>query len=216
MKLYPVMMNLEKRLTLIIGGGNVAARKISDLFEAGAVIRVVSPDFVPEIVEMKELNPSRFELVKRKYIKGDLQGAVLVFCATDVREVNEAVYAEAKELGILVNAVDDPPNCSFYVPSFARKGDLVFALSTSGASPAMAAKLRRMLEDMLPKEIEDMLQALRRGREILKTDSSFQHIDTANRGELLKKIVNDEKLLARLTLCKNDSEIVLFLKEISV
>ncbi len=213
MKLYPVMMNLENRLTLVIGGGNVAARKMADLFEAGAFIRVVSPDFVPEIIKMKELNPTRFELVKRKYVKGDLQGAVLVFCATDVREVNEAVYAEARELGILVNAVDDPPNCSFYVPSFGRRGDLVFALSTSGASPAMAAKLRRMLEDMLPNEVEEMLQVLRRGREILKTDNSFKHIDSDSRGKLLKKIVNDEKLLLKLISCTSDNEIISFFKE---
>lgn len=213
MKLYPVMMNLEKRLTLVIGGGFVAARKIADLFEAGAFIRVVSPEFVPEIIEMRELNPDRFELVKRKYVKGDLQGAVLVFCATDVREVNEAVYAEAKDLGILVNAVDDPPNCSFYVPSFVRRGDLVVALSTSGASPAMAGKLRRMLEEMLPDEVEDMLQVLRRGREILKTDNSFKHMDTDCRAEILKKIVNDEELLEKLTSCSCDNEIISFLQE---
>lgn len=213
MNLYPVMMNLEKRLTLVIGGGSVAARKISDLFEAGAFIKVVSPDFVPEIIKMRELNPDRIELVTKKYVKGDLQGAVLVFSATDNREVNSAVYAEAKELGILVNAVDDPPNCSFYVPSFVRRGDLVFALSTSGASPAMAGKLRRMLEDTLPCEVDSMLQVLRRSREILKTDTSFKHIDTDCRGEILKKIVNDDELLGKLTSCTCDNEIILFLKE---
>lgn len=213
MKLYPVMMNLEKRLTLVIGGGAVAARKIADLLEAGAFVRIISPDFVPEIIKMNQLNPDRVELVEKRYVKGDLQGAVLVFSATDNREVNSAVYEEAKGLGILVNAVDDPPNCSFYVPSFVRRGDLVFALSTSGASPAMAAKLRRMLEDMLPHEIDNMLKVLRRGREILKTDNSFKHIDTDCRGDILKKIVNDDELLKKLTSCTCDNEIISFFKE---
>lgn len=213
MKLYPVMMNLENRLTLVIGGGSVAARKISDLLEAGAAVKVISPDFVPEVVEMSRMNSQRIELVQRKYIKGDLQGAVLVFSATDNRDVNAAVYAEAEELGILVNAVDDPPNCSFYVPSFVRRGDLIFSLSTSGASPAMAAKLRRMLEDVIPCEVDNMLKTLRRGREILKTDDSFSHMDTDCRGEILKKVVNDDELLEKLASCTCDSEIISFFKE---
>jgi precorrin-2 dehydrogenase/sirohydrochlorin ferrochelatase len=215
MKLYPVMMNLEKRLSIVIGGGGVAARKIADLFEAGAVVKVISPDFVPEITEMNRMNPQRIELVQRKYVKGDLQGAVLVFSATDNRDVNAAVYAESEEHGILVNAVDDPPNCSFYVPSFVRRGDLIFALSTSGASPAMAAKLRRMLEDAIPCEVDNMLKALRRGREILKTDDSFSHIDTDCRGEILKRVVNDDDLLEKLVSCSCDNEIISFFKEIS-
>lgn len=213
MNLYPVMMNLENRLTVVIGGGSVAARKISDLFEAGAVVRVISPEFVPEIIEMNRMNPHRIELVQREYIKGDLHGAVLVFSATDKRDVNSAVYAEAEGMGILVNAVDDPPNCSFYVPSFVRRGDLIFALSTSGASPAMAAKLRRMLEDTIPCEVDNMLKALRRGREILKTDESFRHMDTDCRGEILKRVVNDDDLLEKLSSCSCDSEIISFFKE---
>ncbi len=213
MNLYPVMMNLENRLAMVIGGGSVAARKISDLFEAGAVVRVISPEFVPEIIEMNRMNPNRIELVQRKYIKGDLQGAVLVFSATDNRDVNSSVYAEAEGMGILVNAVDDPPNCSFYVPSFVRRGDLIIALSTSGASPAMAGKLRRMLEDMIPCEVDNMLKVLRRGREILKTDESFRHMDTDCRGEMLKKVVNDDEMLEKLASCSCDSEIISFFKE---
>ena len=213
MKLYPVMMNLEGRLTIVIGGGSVAARKIADLFEAGAVVKVISPEFASEVIDLKRMNPDRIELVNRCYVKGDLQGAVLVFSATDIREVNSSVFAEAEESGILVNAVDDPPNCSFYVPSFVRRGDLIFALSTSGASPAMAAKLRRMLEDMLPCEVDQILKVLRRGREILKTDESFRHIDTVCRGEILKKIVNDDALLDKLASCSCDNEIISFLKE---
>jgi len=210
MKLYPVMMNLDKRLAVIIGGGSVAARKAADLFEAGAVIKVISPDFDPEIMEMSRNYPDRVEIFQRVYKVGDLEGAVLVFSATDDPEVNGHVFREAEERNILINAVDDPPNCSFYVPSFVRKGDLIFSLSTCGASPAMAARLRRMMEAHIPERVDDMLCILRRGRELLKADDTFKDMDTLARGELLKKVVNEDALLESLNCCSSDNDIIQF------
>jgi len=212
MKLYPVMMNLDKRLTVIIGGGSVAARKAADLLEAGAVIKVISPDFDPEIISMAENFPDRVETFQRVYINGDLEGAVLVFSATDDPEVNGHVFREAEGRNILINAVDDPPNCSFYVPSFVRKGDLIFSLSTCGASPAMAARLRRMMESHIPERVDDMLCILRRGRELLKTDHAFKDMDTLARGELLKKVVNEDALLESLNCCSSDNDIIQFFR----
>ncbi len=210
MKLYPVMMNLDKRLAVIIGGGSVAARKAADLFEAGAVIKVISPDFDSEIMEMSWNYPDRVEIFQRVYKVGDLEGAVLVFSATDNPEVNGHVFREAEERNILINAVDDPPNCSFYVPSFVRKGDLIFSLSTCGASPAMAARLRRMMEAHIPERVDDMLCILRRGRELLKADDTFKDMDTLARGELLKKVVNEDALLESLNCCSSDNDIIQF------
>jgi len=212
MKLYPVMMNLEKRLALIIGGGSVAARKAADLFDAGALIKVISPEFNSEILNMERNFPDRVRTIRRGFSHGDLEGAFLVFSATDDPEVNALVFREAEDRNILINAVDDPPNCSFYVPSFVRRGDLIFCLSTCGASPAMAARLRRMMESHIPERIEDLLCILRRGRELLKTDDAFKDMDTAARGELLKKVVNEDSLLESLNCCSTDNDIIHFFR----
>lgn len=214
MKLYPVMMNLDRRLTVVVGGGSVAARKAADLFDAGAVIKMISPEFNSEILNMQRNFPDRVKTIQRGYSQGDLEGAVLVFSATDDPEVNARVFKEAEDRNILINAVDDPPNCSFYVPSFVRKGDLIFSLSTCGSSPAMAARLRRMMENHIPERIEDLLCILRRGREILKTDDAFKDMDTEARGELLKKVVNEDSLLESLNCCSSDNDIIHFFRNL--
>ena len=93
--------------------------------------------------------------------------------------------------------MDDPPNCSFIVPSVFRKGDLIFAISTSGASPAMAAKLRRKFENSIPENIDRTLEALREARTIL---NDFKELGSSERGLILKKIVNDDNHLKELSM----------------
>ena len=210
MKLYPIMVNMENKPAVIIGGGEVAARKVSDLLEAGAFVKVVSPDFNDEIQNAQKRYTDKLVLLKRKYEKNDLEGAYIVFSATNDSIVNTEVFREAEERGILINAVDDPPNCSFYVPSFVRKGDLLFALSTAGASPAMAARLRREIEKHIPEDIDLVLEKLKTARTILKKDECFSCIESAERGSILKKIVSDDKLLEALNKCSDD-EMVDFL-----
>ena len=206
MKLYPVMVNMEGRLAVVIGGGGVAARKVADLLESGARVKVVSPQINDEIMNLKE--NSGLELVKREYDYGDLEGAALVFSATNDRSVNELVFMEAEGLNIFINAVDDPDNCSFYVPSFTRKGDFLFALSTAGAAPAYAARIRRELEKQIPEEIDVLLNKLRRAREILKNEKVFSDLESPDRGEILKKVANSDELLGSLKCCKDDEDII--------
>lgn len=206
MKLYPVMVNMEGRLAVVIGGGGVAARKVADLLESGARVKVVSPQINDEIMNLKE--NSGLELVKREYDYGDLEGAALVFSATNDRSVNELVFMEAEGLNIFINAVDDPDNCSFYVPSFTRKGDFLFALSTAGAAPAYAARIRRELEKQIPEEIDVLLDKLRRAREILKNEKVFSDLESPDRGEILKKVANSDELLDSLKCCKDDEDII--------
>ena len=210
MKLYPIMVNMSDKPAVIIGGGEVAARKVSDLLEAGAFVKVVSPDFNDEIQNAQKIYTDKLVLLKRKYEKNDLEGAYIVFSATNDSIVNTEVFREAEERGILINAVDDPPNCSFYVPSFVRRGDLLFALSTAGASPAMAARLRREIEKHIPENIDQVLEKLKTARTLLKGDDCFSCIESAERGSILKKIVSDDKLLEALNTC-NDDDMVDFL-----
>jgi len=212
MKLYPIMLNMSGKLAVIIGGGDVAVRKLLDLIDAGADIKIISPEFNDDIIKTSESFKDRVVLVKRKYEKNDLNGAMLVFSATNNPDVNREIFNEAKEKNILINAVDDPPNCSFYIPSFIRKGDLIFSISTSGASPAMAARLRREMEKHIPENIELILERLNKARTLLKEDKNFSGLDSSQRGEILKKITNSDKLIAELISCGDgDEEMIKFL-----
>jgi precorrin-2 dehydrogenase/sirohydrochlorin ferrochelatase len=189
------MINIEGRPVAMIGGGNVALRKTRDLLETGAKVTVIAPEIHDGFNDLVNEYGDRVELVKREYVSGSLENYSLVFSATNNPEVNNAVYREAHAKNVFINAVDDPPNCSFFIPSFTRKGDLILSLSTSGSSPAYAARLRRVLEKSLPENIEEILTALAELRENLKKDKSFSHLDTKKRGALLKRIVNDDTLL---------------------
>jgi len=207
MKLYPIMVNMTGKPVVIVGGGEVAARKVSDLLEAGALVKVISPEFNDQIIKAAESFRDKVVLLKREYRKNDLDGAFIVFSATNDPEVNAEVFAEAEQNGILINAVDDPPNCSFYVPSFVRRGDLLFSLSTGGASPAMAARLRREIEKHIPEGIELILEKLKSARSLLKEEECFSCIDSSERGRILKKIVSDDILLKKMNSCSNDEMI---------
>ena len=141
---YPVYLNLRGRRCVIVGGGTVAEGKISRLLDSGADICVVSPDATPGIRQFVADGNVRWE--QRKYEKGDLDGAFIAIAATNVREVNRRIFEEAEERGVMLNAVDDPPNCSFIAPSIVQRGPVTVAISTGGVSPALARKLRESLQ----------------------------------------------------------------------
>ena len=141
---YPVYLNLRGRRCVIVGGGTVAEGKIARLLDSGAEICVVSPDATPGIRRFAADGAVRWE--QRKYRPGDLEGAFIAIAATNVREVNRRIFEEANERGIMLNAVDDPPNCSFIAPSIVQRGPVTLAISTGGVSPALARKLRESLQ----------------------------------------------------------------------
>jgi precorrin-2 dehydrogenase/sirohydrochlorin ferrochelatase len=143
---------------VVVGGGEVANRKARKLLQARAKVAVVSPDVKPELASMAA------EVHRRPYREGDLEGAFLVFAATDVREANAAVAREAHERGILVNVVDKPSEGDFALPSTLRRGQLQVAVSTGGASPILARRIRRELEDAFGFEWADVVAELGRVR----------------------------------------------------
>ncbi len=212
MSYYPILLNIQDRLVAVIGGGEVALRKVKDLLEAGARMRIVSPQFHPEIESLAASHPGRIALVRRRYEPGDLAGTALAFSTTDSPGVNRAVFAEAEERGIFLNAVDDPPNCSFIVPSTTRKGGLIIAVSTGGASPAMAAKLRRRLEAAIPDDIGEVLDALAAARELLKSSAEFAHLPSPRRGSILKEIVADDAALEEMLSMARAGKLAEFLE----
>jgi siroheme synthase-like protein len=156
--LFPVFMKLADRRCLVVGAGEIARAKIASLLEAGARVSVVAPEAASEIRSLAVRNRVIWE--KRRHQPSDLDGAFLVIAATSDTAVNNAVFLQAQHLGILCNAVDDPPNCDFYFPAVVRRGDLQIAISTAGESPAFAQKLRRAFEDALSKNLGDWLAAI--------------------------------------------------------
>lgn len=141
---YPVYLNLRGRRCVIIGGGTVAEGKIGRLLDSGAEVCVISPDATPGIRQSVEDGAVRWE--QREYRPGDLEGAFIAIAATNVRQVNRRIFEEANERGVMLNAVDDPPNCSFIAPSIVQRGPVTLAISTGGVSPALARKLRESLQ----------------------------------------------------------------------
>jgi len=146
--LYPVMLDLEGRSCLVVGGGGVAGRKIAGLLEAGARLTVLSPALAPAVLDIAR--EGRFRWWPREYASGDVAGFALVMVATDDVTVNARVAAEAGERGVWVNCADDPEHCSFILPSVLRRGPLTVAVSTGGTSPTMARMVREELEGLLP------------------------------------------------------------------
>jgi len=152
---FPILLNLRGKSCVVIGGGDVAVRKVRTLLDRGALVRVIAPEARPEIAALADEN--KIELETRCYRSGDLAAAFLCVAAADSPEVNARARQEAGVRRTLINVVDDPEGGDFQTPSFFEDGPLLVALSTSGASPAVARTLRRMMQAWLG---ESMGQAL--------------------------------------------------------
>jgi len=165
-RLYPVFANIEGRKVVVVGGGPVAQRKVSSLLKCRACVVVISPELTGEMAQLRDRG--LIEVLNRPYQKGDIEGAWLVIAATGDELVNQQVFDEANEKGIFCNVVDVPDLCSFQVPSVVRRGDLQIAISTSGASPALAKHIRKQLQEEFGKHYEPFLTALSELRTGLK------------------------------------------------
>lgn len=162
---YPVYLDLGGRLAVVVGGGAVATRKVRTLVDYGARVLVVAPEPVAEIEQLAAEDVIALE--RRGYVRGDLDDAFLVVCATDSEEVNRAVYVEAEQRGCLVNVVDVPELCNFIVPSIVRRGQLQLAISTGGAAPAVAKRLRRHVEEHVGEEWGPYIELLGKVRTLV-------------------------------------------------
>jgi precorrin-2 dehydrogenase/sirohydrochlorin ferrochelatase len=143
-KYYPIYLDVSEKRCVVVGGGDVAERKVMKLLECDAEVIVVSSVVTPGLEAMIKGNIIRH--VSGDYNSEYIKGAFIVVGATDRDVVNEQIYRDSQELGIPVNIVDDPKRCDFIVPSIVRTGDLAIAISTGGKSPVMAKRLREDLE----------------------------------------------------------------------
>ncbi len=186
--LYPVVLRLRDRRVLVVGGGKVAARKASGLLQAGAHVVVVSPRFAPAFGRL--VDTAALTLIERRYAVGDLAGMALVVAATDDREVNAQVRADARRAGVLVGVVDNPRESDFTVPAVVRRGDLLLAISTGGQSPALAGHLRRELDLLVPDDWEALVQILGVARARVQTAVD----NPVRRQELMKQLITPDLL----------------------
>jgi uroporphyrin-III C-methyltransferase len=168
MSMLPIFLKLDGRRCLLVGAGAVALDKISSLLKTGMQLRVVAPNAHSEICRLTA--GGNLEWIQRAFESSDLDGNTLVIAATDSAEVNAAVYRGSVERGILCNSVDDIPNCDFFFGSVVSRGELQIAISTAGASPAFAQRLRREIDEQLPEDISPWLEDLGQlRREVLET-----------------------------------------------
>jgi precorrin-2 dehydrogenase/sirohydrochlorin ferrochelatase len=168
---YPILLQLNGRLCVVIGGGPVAIRKARGLREAGGQVRLVASELAVPAGELAGV-----EVIIRPFRAGDLSGAFMVFAATDDRLVNAAVVREARQRGVLVSVVDAPGEGDFTLPALLRRGDLTVSVATAGGSPALAAVLRDRVADQLGPEWATVLEiatALRQKRLTLQGKTEY-------------------------------------------
>jgi precorrin-2 dehydrogenase/sirohydrochlorin ferrochelatase len=184
-KFYPIYLDVKGKRCVIVGGGKVAYRKVCSLKDAGADVIVVSPDICPEMADAEGIT-----LINTNYDEKYLEGALLVIAATDNEAVNEKVALDAGKRNLIVNVVDRPELCSFIVPSTITRGDLCISISTGGASPAVAKKIRKELETIFGAEYEKYLDLLTKMRSIAMSDIK----DSAKRRKVLRRLAEKDIL----------------------
>jgi siroheme synthase-like protein len=172
---YPVSLDVGGRSCLVVGGGPVAARKVKGLLECGALVTVIAPEVCAAMTRLAPLTIER-----RHYVKGDAKGYRLVITATGITAIDGDVSADADENGVWVNSADDLARCTFILPSLHRDGPVSVAVSTGGASPALASWLRTRLGEAGGTGMGELAELLGRARQRLHdAGRSTEQVDWA-------------------------------------
>ncbi|WP_159468130.1 bifunctional precorrin-2 dehydrogenase/sirohydrochlorin ferrochelatase [Dyadobacter sp. 3J3] len=179
--LFPIFLKLENLHTLIVGGGYVGLEKITAVLDNSpeATVTLVSPEIRQEIREIAT-NNHRINLIERIFEDGDLTEKDLVIVATNDKEENKRIKSVARARHMLCNVADTPPLCDFYLSSVVRKGNLKVAISTNGMSPTLAKRLKEVLTEALPDNLETAMEQLKAVRDMLKGDFAYK-VDELNR-----------------------------------
>jgi precorrin-2 dehydrogenase/sirohydrochlorin ferrochelatase len=189
-ELFPIFIKLENLHTLIVGGGYVGLEKITAVLQnaPSAHVTLVSPEIRAEIRDIAAAN-SRINLIERKFQDDDLLEKDLLLVATNDKEENKRIAKLARNRHILTNVADTPEICDFYLSSVVRKGNLKVAISTNGMSPTLAKRLKEVLGEALPDNLETAMEQLKAVRDMLKGD--FAHkVDELNR---ITSVLTDKK-----------------------
>lgn len=170
-ELYPVFLKLHQLNVLIVGGGNVGLEKLSFLLKSSpnANVEVVATRFLPELVELASKHDS-VTLKEKKFKKKMLKKRHMVIACADDLEVNRKVYELSRERYLICNIADTPDLCDFYLGGIVTKGNVKIAISTNGKSPTTAKRLREFFEEVIPEDINKMVENLNEYRKTLKGD----------------------------------------------
>jgi precorrin-2 dehydrogenase / sirohydrochlorin ferrochelatase len=142
---YIACLKLSGRRSLVVGGGDIGLEKVEGLLACDGDVTLVAPDAIEPLRDMAAEGSIRWE--RRAYEPADLEGTFMVIAATDDSEINIGIYEDAEKRAMLVNVVDVPPLCNFILPAVVRTGPLAIAISTAGASPALAKRMKRQIAE---------------------------------------------------------------------
>jgi len=166
MEYLPLFFDLQGQPVLLIGGGDIALRKARLLTRAGARVRLVSPEILPEVEQL--VVEAAGEIIEARYREEHLNGVRLVVAATDDDEVNQQVHTDAVAAGIPVNVVDNPPLCTFIFPAIVDRSPIVIGISSAGKAPVLARNLRAKLETLIPSRYAELASLVGRFRSAAK------------------------------------------------
>ena len=212
MNYFPVFFDLTAQRVLVVGGGEVALRKVALLERSGALITLVAPEVLPELQERAAAG--KIILAIREFVPNDLDGARLVIVATSRRAVNRWIASLSEARGIPVNVVDDREASRFIVPAIIDRDPVLVAISTGGTSPVLARRLRERLEALIPKKIGELalwLRALRHGarRRLRDTDERRRFFETIVDGPAARRFIDGDthgaQALAQQLLARTSS-----------
>jgi precorrin-2 dehydrogenase len=183
---YIACLRLRGRRCLVVGGGDVGLEKVEGLLACDADVTLVAPEAHPALRELAQEGSIRWE--RRAYEPGDLDGCLIAIAATNDSEVNIGVFNDAERRAMLVNVVDVPPLCNFILPAIVRTGPLAVAISTAGASPALAKRMKREIAELFGEPYADLAVLLNDARGWAKgTLPTYQ-----DRKEFFEGIVNGD------------------------
>jgi precorrin-2 dehydrogenase/sirohydrochlorin ferrochelatase len=165
MSYFPAFLKLDNKKILIVGGGVIAYEKLGHLLDFTSDISVIALEFSDDM--SKTIKEKNLHFEKRGYKKGDIKDFAIVVVAIDDIPLQAEIFAESKQYNCLCNSVDSVDYCDFIFPSYVKKDDLTIAISTSGASPAMAKHLRVYLQNLIPEGVSEFLTQMRNLRKTL-------------------------------------------------
>jgi siroheme synthase-like protein len=165
---YPLNFDVTGKKCLVVGGGAVGERKVKSLLACGATVELVSIKLTAVLERLA--GEGRIKVFRRGFEENDIEGAFLVYCATDDSELNRRVFETADKKSLPVNVVDQPSLCNFIVPAVVRKGPLLASVSTSAAAPALAKKLKKILSAAFDEGYAPLLEFLAEKRKIIKAE----------------------------------------------
>jgi precorrin-2 dehydrogenase / sirohydrochlorin ferrochelatase len=187
-KYYPVMLDIRDRLAIVVGGNALAAEKVAALVASGAHVRVIAMEFSAELLALAE--QEKITLQRKAYATGDLAGAFVVVAVATEQKMIEAIWQETQQHGQPVNIADVPQYCSFILPSILRRGHLTIAVSTEGASPGLAKRIRQQLEETFSPAYGAYVDLAALARRYLRQ----QGVSYQARDEFVQDLVNSQVL----------------------